>query len=295
MTVHGRKLALLAGVLALTAACGQPQATTQPGIATDVVKDAELAKLVPQRLNGKLKIASSIGGTPPSAFYADDGKTAQGVDIDVADAAAKLLGLEVERQAAAFEAILPALTSGKYDAGTGNFGVTEERKKTIDFVTYVNDGQGFAGRQDSPLADVTKLDQLCGLKIGTGTGTTFQTTLERNKKVCTDAGKPAYEVQVYSDTGATTLALKQGHVDVVMSTINGLRHLTASQKDLRFLGEFRRLDVGFALPKGSDLAPALRQAVNRLIEDGTYQRILQRWGVEPSAIGQSEVNPAEHT
>ncbi|MEU7479069.1 ABC transporter substrate-binding protein [Lentzea sp. NPDC042327] len=293
--MHRSRLVLLTGLLALTAACGQPQAAPEPGIASGVAKDAELAKLVPQRLNGKLRIASSIGGTPPSAFYADDGKTAQGVDIDVADAAAKLLGLEVERQAASFEAILPALTSGKYDAGTGNFGVTEERKKTIDFVTYINDGQGFAARKDSALQDVKKLDQLCGLKIGTGTGTTFQTTLERNKEVCADAGKPAYEVQVFSDTGATQLALKQGHVDVIMSTINGLRHLTANQPDFRFLGEFRRLDVGFALPKGSDLAPALRQAVDRLISDGTYQRILRRWGVEPSAIPRSELNPAEHT
>ena len=54
-----------------------------------------------------------------------------------------------------FEAKLPALDSGKYDFGASNFGVTDERRKTIDFVTYINDGQGFATRKDSGLSMVT--------------------------------------------------------------------------------------------------------------------------------------------
>jgi polar amino acid transport system substrate-binding protein len=37
---------------------------------------------------------------------------------------AKVLGITIQRQDAAFEAILPALGSGKFDLGTGNFGVT---------------------------------------------------------------------------------------------------------------------------------------------------------------------------
>jgi polar amino acid transport system substrate-binding protein len=45
----------------------------------------------------------------------------------------------------------------------GNFGVTDERRRTIDVVTCINDGQGFATRSDSKLAKVTDLTQLCGL------------------------------------------------------------------------------------------------------------------------------------
>jgi polar amino acid transport system substrate-binding protein len=136
-----------------------------------------------------------------------------------------------------------------------NFGVTDERRETIDHVTYINDGQGFATRKDSKLSQVTDLRQLCGLNIATGAGTTFEATLEDNRHLCTDAGEQAYKVQTYNEQGAIWSSLQQGRSDVVMSTINGLR--------------------------------------NRLIADGTYDRILKKWGTTGSAITKSEISPPE--
>lgn len=187
----------------------------------------------------------------------------------------------------------PALDSGKYDLGVGNFGVTDERRKTIDFVTYINDGQGFAARKDSKLSQVTDLKQLCGLNIATGAGTTFEATLEDSRHLCADAGEKAYEVQTYNEQGAIWSSLQQGRSDVVMSTINGLRYAVARQEGVKFLNEFHRLDVGFAFKKGTELAPAFQAAVNRLIADGTYDRILKKWGTTGSAITKSEISPPE--
>ncbi|CAM5677060.1 Polar amino acid transport system substrate-binding protein OS=Streptomyces violarus OX=67380 GN=FHS41_005396 PE=4 SV=1 [Streptomyces violarus] len=143
---------------------------------------------------------------------------------------------------------------------------------------------------------VTDLTQLCGLTIGTGAGTTFETTLTAQKDVCAKAGKKPYEVKVYSENGATLTALQQGRIDVIMSTINGLRY-QASQPAAQtaFLGEYHRLDVGFAFKKGSPLTKAFQAAVNELIEDGTYARILKKWGTTASAIDTSQINPPEHT
>ncbi|WP_030779037.1 ABC transporter substrate-binding protein [Streptomyces sp. NRRL S-920] len=264
-------------------------------VVSPVRKDEAAARLLPSsvRDRGTLRIASSVGGTPPGALYLEDGRTIVGQDIDFADAVAKVLGLRLEREAASFEAILPALGSGKYDLGTGNFGVTEERRRTIDFVTYINDGQGFAVRADSGLKKVTHLRQLCGLNVATGAGTTFEVTLEENKHVCEEAGKEPYAVKTYAEPGAVWPALRQGRADVVMSTINGLRYAVRQQEGLRFLGEYRRLDVGFAFKKGTKLAPAFRAAVDRLIEDGTYDRILRKWGTRGSAIGKSRISPPE--
>lgn len=265
---------------------------------TDVVskvrKDEAAAKLLPAevRAAGSLRIAASVG-TPPGAFYEEDGSTLAGADIDFADAAARVLGLKLKREAASFEAILPALGSGKYDLGTGNFGVTDVRRRTIDFVTYINDGQGFAVREDSELEEVTDLTQLCGLDVATGAGTTFEVTLQENLPRCAEAGKKPYEVKTYADQAAVWLSLQQNRSDVVMSTINGLRYAVSRQEGLRFLNEFKRLDVGFAFKKGTPLAPAFRAAVNRLKEDGTYDRILKKWGTTESAIRASEISPPE--
>lgn len=313
LRTHLRGTAVLAllPLLALTA-CGSgdtggtaavgaeasPAPTDDPVAAVRKVDSAAALLPADVRKAGKLRVGSSIG-FPPGAYYPNGtDKAPAGQDIGLADAVAKVLGVGLERQDASFETILPALGSGKYDFGTGNFGVTAERLKTIDFVTYINDGQGFAVKKGNTAlkAKVTDLTQLCGLTIGTGAGTTFEATLTAQKGVCAKAGKKPYDVKVYSENAATLTALQQGRIDVIMSTINGLRYQAAQPaSQTAFLGEFHRLDVGFAFKKGSPLTKAFRAAVNELIENGTYARILKKWGTSASAIDTSRINPPEHT
>ncbi|MFJ8309209.1 MULTISPECIES: ABC transporter substrate-binding protein [unclassified Streptomyces] len=278
------------------AGAGQKGRIPTADVVSAVRKDEAAAALLPEsvRESGTLTIAIGVG-TPPGATYLEDGRTVAGQDVDFADAVAKVLGLRLKHEVAAFEVILPALDSGKYDLGAGNFGVTDARRKSIDFVTYINDGQGFAVRKDSKLGEVTDLAQLCGLNVATAAGTTFEATLEKNKSACGAAGKKPYEVQTYGDQGALWISLQQGRSDVVMSTINGLRYAVGQQEGLRFLNEFHRLDVGFAFKKGTPLAPAFQAAVNSLKKDGTYDRILAKWGTTRSAIERSQISPPEHT
>ncbi|MFD8921606.1 ABC transporter substrate-binding protein [Streptomyces sp. NPDC059569] len=306
---HQWAAALVAALLLpVLAGCGSDVASGEgaagaasPAPADDVTaslkKNASLAALLPEdvRKRGTVRIASSVGA-PPSAYYPDASTSRPaGLDIDIADAVGTVLGLRLTREEASFEAILPALGSGKYDVGTGNFGVTDVRRKTIDFVTYINDGQGFAVRaDDKSLDEVTRLDQLCGKTVGVGAGTTFEATLNSRKGVCADAGRKPYKVSVYSENGALLTSLQQSRVDVVMSTINGLRYQAAQPAaGVRFLGEFHRLDVGFAFAKGSPLLKAFQGAVDQLIDDGTYRRILDKWGTEDSAIEESQISPPE--
>ncbi|MEU5593564.1 ABC transporter substrate-binding protein [Streptomyces sp. NPDC020298] len=303
---HFAPFALITSATLLLTACGSGSGDSTDAVGaaartdkvptTDVVsgigEDASAAGLLPSGVKS-LTVAVSVGGTPPGTTYLADGKTLTGQDVDFTKAVAKVLGIRLKVEQASFEAILPALDSGKYDFGASNFGVTDERRRTIDFVTYINDGQGFATRKDSTLSKVTDLKQLCGLNVATSAGTTFEATLEDNKKVCADAGKKAYHVQTYAESSAIWSSLQQGRSDIVMSTINGLRYAVAHQQGLKFLNEYHRLDVGFAFKKGTKLAPAFRAAVNKLIADGTYEKILKKWGTTGSAIGTSRISPPE--
>lgn len=303
---HFTPFILITSATLLLSACGSgsPGSADAAGAAaaadqvptTDVVsgvrKDEAAAKLLPAGVHG-VTVAVSVGGTPPGTTYLDDGRTLTGQDVDFTRAVAKVLGLRLTVEQAGFEAILPALDSGKYDVGASNFGVTDERRRTIDFVTYINDGQGFATRKDSDLTRITDLTQLCGLNVATGAGTTFEATLEKNRHRCSDAGKKPYRVQTYGEPSAIWSSVQQGRSDVVMSTINGLRYAVAHQPGLKFLNEYHRLDVGFAFTKGTKLAPAFQAAVNKLIADGTYEAILKKWGTTASAIKRSEISPPE--
>ncbi|GAA3134208.1 ABC transporter substrate-binding protein [Streptomyces rameus] len=304
---HFMPFATITSAALLLTACGSgsggPGGTDASGAAaqngvptTDVVsavrKDEAAARLLPAGTTA-LTVAVSVGGTPPGTTYLGDGTTLTGQDVDFTKAVGRVLGVKLKVEQASFEAILPALDSGKYDFGASNFGVTDERRRTIDFVTYINDGQGFATRKDSKLSKVTDLKQLCGLNVATSAGTTFEATLEQNKHVCTEAGKKAYQVQTYAESSAVWSSLQQGRSDIVMSTINGLRYAVAHQQGLKFLNEYHRLDVGFAFKKGTKLAPAFQAAVNKLLSDGTYDRILEKWGTSGSAIKKSRISPPE--
>ena len=53
------------------------------------------------------------------------------------------------------------------------------------------------------------------------------------------------------------------------------------------------LGCAVAIKKGdSQTAEAVQEAMQKLMDDGTYTKILQHWGVESGALDKAEINPA---
>ena len=65
---------------------------------------------------------------PPDEFIASDGKTVIGMDADLANALASIMGLKASVQNVTFDAIIPGLAAGKYDLGMSSFTDTKERE-----------------------------------------------------------------------------------------------------------------------------------------------------------------------
>ncbi|MGW0707284.1 ABC transporter substrate-binding protein [Streptomyces sp. NPDC002643] len=261
-------------------------------VVSAVHEESAISASLPAKLreSGVLRIGSGIG-VPPVAFSPEDGGPPRGVDIDVSEAVARVLGLKVERKHVSGASLITGLNAGRYELGTANLAVTDERKQALDFVLYLTDGTGFAVREDSELKKVDDLKDLCGSRVGTGTGTTFEADLQTASEECEADGKDPIAISTYPDAAAHFLALRQGRVDVLMTTSSVLRYAATQQPDLRYLGEIERKNVGLALKKGSPLAGPVKDAVNQLIEDGTYAKILKKWKLEPAAVDTSVVNP----
>jgi polar amino acid transport system substrate-binding protein len=287
-----------AGAVASSAA-GYPTADVVSGVAEDASLHAALLAADPGAAGG-LTLGTTyqpgLTGLPhvgQSTASAKSGADVDdiGVDIDLRNAVAKVLGTSWNVQNGTFATIIPGVQNGKFTVGQDNFGVTSAREKIVDFSTYLTDGQALLAPSDSSLNSVTNITQLCGLTIGTGAGTTFQTILQSNASKCAAAGRKAYTVDYFSDNAAIWLGLANGRIDAYFGPTLSLKYDATHVANTKFLSQISSTPVGFVTAKGSPLAEILTEAVNELIGDGEYAKILAKWSISDYGVSASQVNP----
>jgi len=291
----------VAGLIALTG-CTSASETgggSQPsGTATfdpaSVSKDDTLASLVPDKIRtkGTLTVGSDTTYAPAEFLAASDGQTPVGYDVDIAKAIGATLGLKVDVKTSNFDGILPAL-GPKYDLGVSSFFITKERSKAANFVSYFLAGSQWATQKGNPKN--ISLDNLCGKSVGVQSGT-FQEDPDvsgRSAK-CVADGKPAIDVVSLKNQTDVTTRLVAGGLDAMAAgSITVAYAVGQSNGALQTLGDvYGASPVGIAVAKADlPLADAVAGAVNKLIKEGTYKKILTNWGTDGGAIDKAEVNP----
>ena len=93
---------------------------------------------------------------------------------------------------------------------------------------------------------------------------------------------------------AARVALVKGEVDAMSadSPVTGFA-IKLSRGDLVPAGDvFDSAPYGWPVPKDSQLAESLRQALEHLIETGDYRAIATMWGVERGMIDKPQINGA---
>ncbi len=272
-------------------ASSYPTQDVVSGITSDPRLHAELPASV--RSAGSLTLGTTI--SPGTSGLPYDGVTPSGqeigLDVDLRNAVAKVLGITLTEQNGTFDTIVPGVQNGKYDLGQDNFGVTRAREQVVDFATYLSDGQSFLGTTSGSLDAVHAITDLCGLTIATSPGSTFQQILTTDANKCASAGKKPYTVQLFATSAPIWLGLANGKIDIYFGPTLGLRYDSTHLSNVRFLGQFSATPVGLITVKGSPLTKPLSDAVNKLISNGDYARILAKWGVTSSGITRSQVNP----
>ena len=87
--------------------------------------------------------------------------------------------------------------------------------------------------------------------------------------------------------------MANGKLDVYFGPTLSLQYDAAHVPNTKYLGQVSSTTVGFVTSKGSPLAKPISDAVNVLITNGDYAKILEKWAVAASSgITKSEVNPA---
>ncbi|WP_055427605.1 ABC transporter substrate-binding protein [Bifidobacterium aesculapii] len=257
-----------------------------------IQKDEEIAKLLPESVtkDGVLTVGTDTSYAP-AEFLAEDGKTPVGYDVDLTKALGKVFGLKTENVTSTFDSIIPSVGS-KYDLGISSFTITPERAEAVDFVSYYKAGSTWAVKKGNP----EKFDSanLCGLKIAVQTGTTQEEEVDEANKKC-PADKKIEVLSNKLQTDVTTNVVTGKAVAFYADSPVAGYAISQTGDQLESFGE----DVGVAkqgvaVKKGDTAtAEAVQKAIQKLMDDGTYTKLLDHWGVKSGAVDKAEINPTD--
>ncbi len=300
MTRRLTTLCLVSAVAYSLSACGSSSLTpgagsaaTSAAAATTQTADPALVAKLPAKVKAAGKIVVGIDTSyPPNEFLNADGKTANGMDVDLFTAVAQKFGVGVDFQTAGFGTIILGVSGGKYDVGVSSFSINADRKKQVNMVSYYSAGTLWGVPKGNP----KKVDpeNACGLNIGVQKDTVQVDDLAARSKKCTDAGKPAINPIVEDLQVKVNTDLTSGKVDA-MAADSPVTHYAVTQTNgaVEVLGStYDTAPYGYVVPTSEkDFAAALADALKALDASGEYTKILTKWNIQDGAIHNFSVNP----
>lgn len=289
----GAVAALILTMSACTSA-PNPGETTGGSPADPGTVDQELVALLPDdiRERGTLVVGASLD-YPPDNFMEDDGTTPTGYMVDILQAVADRVGVEIDYQRVDFASVLTGIEAGRYDGGI-SFLDSKERQEVVNVVGVYGAAQSFLVMDGNDI-DIPP----CGLKVGVGAGSIEETYLGRmSDDECVAEGKEPIEILTSPSNPQAQTAMSSGRVEAVFgSTAAAAWAVEESDGAFAIAGEpFKLTDsplTGIAVnKKRMDIAEALQAIVQALIDDGTYESILDEWGVTGIAVDTATLNGA---
>ena len=215
---------------------------------------------------GKL-IMSTNAAFPPYEMTTDDGGF-EGIDVEIAQAIAEKLGLELQIDDMDFTAALEAVQAGMSDMAMAGITVNEERLAVMDFSdTYATGVQVVIVKEGSDVTLDNLGEQLIGVQNGT-TGWQFCSDDFGDDHVAAfDNGITA--VQALVNDQVDCVVIDQGPAEVFVSENPGLTILET---------EYAIEDYAIGVNKGNTaLLDAINGALAEFQEDGTIQSIIDKY------------------
>jgi polar amino acid transport system substrate-binding protein len=277
---------LLASILA---GCSATNASTASS-------SAPLKHLLPKAIqtSGVINVASLNDLAPWSSVK---GSTWTGIDIDLTDAMGKLLGVKFDYKSYDFSGEIAGLQAKRFDTIINEIGDTTDRESAVSFVDYTQEFTGIIVPTGNPKKILT-LGDLCGLTVSVIQGSEPQTQAQEQSTACTSEDKKAITILNVPSVTAMYLAVASGRADATLNgysaaaysfTQGGITKGIALSKGAKVQPSLN----GFAFNKSNtQLGKALQASLQKLMDNGTYAKILKKWGVSNCAIPKATINGA---
>lgn len=290
-----RILGLLA-TAAVLAACAMPAppaapaATAAPAAPAAPAAEEKPASDLPDLGGREITIAIENAYIPFNYIRLDTGQ-AEGWDYDALAEICRRLNCRPVFKEIAWDGMIAAVAAGQFDMAADGITITEERKKTVDF----SDGY-------------IKVDQRLVVRVEEDRFTTIEEFKNGDYKLATQKGTTNYDegvklvgearVIAFDDFGSAVQAVISKDADaVIIDDTAGQGYVGVNADKLKLLDGIVSAgqELGFIFPKGSDLVGPVNAALRSMREDGTLQRLQEKWFPKgKQVIDYSEIGPGAY-
>lgn len=233
-------------------------------------------------LEGVTLAVGTSGTYAPFSYFAEDGTTLQGYDVDFLNALQEVLGFSIENdtiQDMDYQPLGTALGQGQLDIGAAALCATDERKQSMNFTEiYYDAGIVVAVAEDNDT--ITSVDDLTGgdYTVALQTGTiAYEYGVANLPESC---------IQAYDSQALAYKAVEDGQADATIYDLPGTAYsIKTGEIHLKVVGdEFYTGQAPYALAlsfniceKYPDIIDNFNAAIAYLQENGTLDEIKAQW------------------
>lgn len=261
---------LFAGCGANNSTTGNKNASKNTDIVGSVKKDDSLTSSIPATYKSAGEIKIGVDDSYPPMEYRDDKNNLVGFDVDFGNAVGKKLGIKMTWVPTAWDGVIPALQSKKFDMILSSMSITDERKKTINFSDpYITGGPIIITKKSE--TSIKASEDLKGKIVGVQLGSTGEDALAKISGV--------KSTKKYDKIPEALQDLTAGRVEAVVADDQVGRYYMALAPN-QFVVAAKMKDEPFGIgyrKEDSALTDVVQKAVNELKSDGTLSKISEKW------------------
>lgn len=213
--------------------------------------------------------------------FMQDGRLV-GFDIEFGEAIARQMGLEPAPLNIEFRGLIPALQGRRVDIINSAMYINPARSEQVDFVPYMRIGQQMVVRRGNP-GNISGRTDLCGRRVAVTLGGIQETYARQDNERCRAAGRGEVTVMTFPTAQDAALSVRQGRADAYYESTAGVARIVAEMADVyQAVGDVFEwgTQIGIAVRKGDTaMAQAIEAAIRRLVADGTYRRLMEKYNL----------------
>ena len=228
-------------------------------------------------------LTMSINATIPPKQYINESGEIVGLHRDMGDEIARRLCLEPVYQNVDFAVQIPGLAADRWDMINTGLYFTDERAQIMQLVPYSVNALALIAAADNPMG-VESPEDLAGHRVGVEIAGFEEQKINEINDAQVAEGLDPMDIRVFNTYGETFLALGAGQIDAVFAgDAIGTYYQEQGKFSMAATGLYPGTPGAFAFDE-PDLAQAVADALNSMVEDGTYEQMMTEYGTTPIEV-----------